>query len=183
MPAAFSRVFAAPLLAAALLFSSPAQAADCAGFGIVKAAAASFGNAARSRSAAAFSSALARHSDVTSLAMFALGPYRKDLPKSRQGEYIRNANRFMGQFLAGNANRINASGLKVSGCKGNLVETEAGGREMVWRISGGRVQDVRIAGVWLAGQLRSKFTGMIRNRGGDINAFIDQLGGSAVASN
>ena len=149
----------------------------------MKAAAASFANAAKSRSADAFSAALARHANVSSLALFALGPYRKNLPKARQAEYARNAQRFMGAFLANNAGRINASGLTVSGCAGNLVETTAGGREITWRIAGGRVQDVRIGGVWLAGQLRSKFTGMIRSRGGDVNAFVDQLGGSKVAAN
>ena len=33
---------------------------------------------------------------------------------------------------------------------------------MVWRVSGGRIRDVQVSGVWLSLQLRSKFTGIIR---------------------
>jgi hypothetical protein len=179
------RFLPAALFAFALFAGAPASsyAVDCPAAGAVKAAAASFSNAARAHSAASFSSALSRHTNVSSLALFALGPYRKKLPAGRQGEYVRSAHRYMGHLLANNAGRISASGLKVSSCKGNLVETQAGGREITWRVSGGRIQDVKVGGVWLAGQLRSKFTGMIRSRGGDVNAFVDALSSSKVAAN
>jgi ABC-type transporter MlaC component len=44
---------------------------------------------------------------------------------------------------------------------------------MVWRVSGGRISDVQVSGVWL--QLRSKFTGIIRRNNGDVDALLNYL--------
>ena len=47
---------------------------------------------------------------------------------------------------------------------------------MLWRLSGGRVQDVRVNGIWLAIQLRSKITGIIHRNRDDIDALFAFLG-------
>ena len=174
------RILAASLaLLATVLGCSiqPSIAASCPAAGVVNRAGLAFMDAARGGSAAAFSSALARHTDVRGAAIFALGQYRKDLPPARQGEYVRNAQSYMARFLLDNARPFRSSrDLIIESCKGNLVETSLGGRSrMVWRISGGRVRDVRVGGVWLAIQLRSKFTGIIRRNQGDIDALLEFL--------
>lgn len=159
------------------IFTPPSLAAKCPAAGVVEGAGSAFMVAARSGSAAAFSSALARHADISGTAMFALGQYRKELPPARQREYFRNTHAYMARFLLNHATSFRSSrDLIIESCKGNLVETSLGGRsKMVWRLSGGRIRDVRVSGVWLALQLRSKFTGVIRRNRGDIGALLDFL--------
>lgn len=170
-----ARALAAAFAAVMLTATPAALAAECAAAGPVRAAAESFTSAARTKSPGAFSAALARHADVSSLALFALGPYRRNLPAARRVQYVRSAHRFMGAFLAENARRFGAASLSIETCKGNIVETSASGREIVWRVAGSRIQDVRVAGVWLAPQLRSKFVNVIRRGGGRIDALFDFL--------
>lgn len=152
----------------------PSLAANCPAAGIVKNAAVAFIDAAQRASAPAFASALVRHADVRGLAIFALGQYRKELRPARQSEYLKNTQTYMARFLLDNAKSFRSSrDLMVENCKGNLVETSLGGRSrMLWRVSGGRIRDVRVGGVWLAIQLRSKFTGIIRRNHGDIDALL-----------
>ncbi|MGE0007660.1 MAG: ABC transporter substrate-binding protein [Parvibaculaceae bacterium] len=181
-PASAFRLLAATLaLAVALAFStSPSRAASCPAAGAVNNAASAFMNAARSGSAAAFSSALARHADVRGAALSALGQYRRELPRSRQREYVDHAHAFMARFLLENSRPFRGSrDLRIESCRGNLVETSLAGRSrMVWRVSDGRIRDVRVGGVWLALQLRSKFTGIIRRHNGRVEALLDYLDGS-----
>jgi ABC-type transporter MlaC component len=154
-----------------------AQAAECSGASIVRNAGSDFMNAARQGSVASFSSALSRNSDVRGAAMFALGQYRKSLPPARQREYVQNAQLFMAQILLENSRPFRSSRqLVIERCTGNLVETSLDGRSrMLWRLSGRRIGDVRVSGVWLAIQLRSKFTGIIRSNGGSVDALLDFL--------
>jgi ABC-type transporter MlaC component len=162
-----------------------ASATNCPGAAIVKNAASAFLGAARNGSSSAFASALARHADIGGVALFALGKYRDELPASRRGEYFRNAHRYMSRFLASHARRFNnASAVTIESCSGGLIATATdSGSRMLWRVSGGQVQDVRISGVWLALQLRSKFTGIIRRNDGDVTALLNYLARADVAAN
>jgi phospholipid transport system substrate-binding protein len=155
----------------------PAHAATCAGAGIVEDAANAFLAAARNGSASAFGSALSRYTDVDALAFFALGKYRKDLPADRRGEYVKNAHRYMSEFLADHAGRFEGgSGLTIENCSGNLVQTSfSGGSGIVWKVSGSLIQDVKVSGVWLAPQLRQKFLGIIRQNHGFVTSLLDYL--------
>lgn len=164
-------------LAAGALATPQALAADCPGAGVVRNAAADFIGAAQRGSAAAFSSALARNADVRGTALFALGQYRKNLPPARQREYVQRAQAYMAQFLRQHSGPFRSSrDLTIESCRGNLVETSLAGRSrMVWRLSGRRIGDVQVSGVWLALQLRSKFTSVIRRNGGNVDALLDFL--------
>ena len=154
-----------------------AHAASCAGEGVVKAAAASFVAAKRVGTADAFANAVAKHADITALALAALGQYRKELPAARQGEYIAKTKAYIGRFLLRNANRIAQPNLKVDSCAGDLVKTTAGSAKLVWRVSGGRIRDVQASGIWLANQMRAKFVAEIRRGGHDkIDALFNYLG-------
>jgi phospholipid transport system substrate-binding protein len=157
--------------------STRSLAADCPGASVVRNAGADFMNAARQRSFGAFSSALSRNADVRSASLFALGQYRKELPSARQREYLRNAQSFMAQVLLKNSKPFRSSmDLTIESCKGNLVETSLDGRStMLWRLSGRRIKDVRVNGIWLTIQLRSKFTDVIRRNDGSVDALLDFL--------
>ena len=153
---------------------SPTLAADCPAASVVRNAGVAFMGAARQGSANAFASALARHTDVKAISVFALGQYRNGLPSDRQREYVKNTHSYMAQFLLDNATPFRSSReLIIETCNGNFVETSLDGQSrMLWRLSGGRIRDVRVGGVWLAIQLRSKFTGIIRRNHGDVDALL-----------
>jgi ABC-type transporter MlaC component len=162
-----------------LLVALPGEVlADCAAETLVMGAGKAFASASRSGSASAFMSAASRYADTRSIALSALGPHRKSLSKSQEGEYVRLAQNFMGQFMSKYSGRFDTTGLKITTCSGNIVTATAnGGRKVIFRVSGGRVQDVNVSSVWLAGQMRSTFVGVLNRNNGDIGALLNYLRG------
>jgi len=66
--------------------------------------------------------------------------------------------------------------LKVTTCSGSVVTaTASGGKKIMFRVGGGRVQDVNVSSVWLAGQMRSTFVGVINRNNGDVDALLNYL--------
>jgi hypothetical protein len=158
--------------------SAPVAVASCPSEGLVLNIGKAFTAASRAGSATAFQSAATRFADTRSIALSALGPHRKKLPKAKEGEYVRLAQGYMGKFMSRYSNRFNATGMKVTTCNGSTVTATAnGGRKIMFRVSGGRLQDVNVASVWLAGQMRSSFVGYLNRNNGDINALMDYLRG------
>ena len=100
---------------------------------------------------------------MSSLALQALGPYRKKLPASRNAEFQKNALAFMGRFVAENASGLRGANLKVVACRGSLIETSANGRKVIWRVSGAQVLDVKVSGFSLSVQMRNKFVKVINS--------------------
>jgi ABC-type transporter MlaC component len=161
-----------------LLIVPATASAECAGESLVMGAGKAFASASRSGSASAFLSAASRYADTRSIALSALGPHRKKLTKAQEGEYLRLAQKFMGEFMSKYSGRFNTSGMKITTCSGNLVTATAnGGKKVIFRIGGGRVQDVNVSSVWLAGQMRSTFVGVLNRNNGDIKALINYLRG------
>lgn len=84
------------------------------------------------------------------------------------------------------ARRFSGDGLSITSCTGGsrslVVKVRLkGGQSVVFRIhktrAGYRVQDLNVSSVWLAQQLRSTFTGVIRRNDGDIGALLQFLRG------
>lgn len=169
------RELLAVLISAAL--AGPAAAAPCPAEGLIQTAGAAFMNAAKSGSPTAFAGAASRFSDLRAVALFALGPYRKDLPRGREGEYVALTKKFMGQFMAQYASKFSGDGITITNCAGNIITTKLStGQGLTFRLRGSkRIEDISVSGVWLAQQLRSKFTGVIRNNGGDVGALLSWL--------
>ena len=171
-----SNLFAIAMVFGSLQSHATPAAAACAGEAAALGAARAFTNAARSGSASAFLNAATRFADTRAIALFALGPHRKNLSKSQQAEYVPLAQVFMGRFMAKYASSFNASGMKITACNGNnIVASTPSGRKIIFRVSGGRVQDVNVSSVWLAGQMRSTFVSVINRNGGDIGALLTYL--------
>jgi ABC-type transporter MlaC component len=167
----------AVLAVSAMLFAAPASA-GCPAESLVINVGKAFTAASRSGSAGAFSSAASRFADTRGIALSALGPHRKKLSKDQEGEYIRLAQGYIGRFMSRHASRFNAAGLKVTSCSGGTVTAVAsGGRKLIFRINGGRLQDLNVSSVWLAGQMRSTFVGYLNRNNGDINALMKFLRG------
>ena len=164
---------------------------NCEAEGFVKSAGQAYDRAAGSGSASAFASAAARYSDLRSLSLFALGRYRKDLPKAREAEYLKLTRQFIGETLkkhgSGFARRQPCDHSTASSPGGNLVVTArtSGGTKVVFRLAraggGYTVKDVNMKGVWLAQQMRSTFAGTI-DRTGSIDGLFDYLGELTTAS-
>lgn len=162
-----------------------AQAApSCAAAGFVTGASAAIDRAARSQSPAAFSAATARFTDLHGISLFALGRYRKQLPKSREAEYMALTRSFVGRFMADHASSIRATGLRITDCKpqaANLVVSAKinGGGKIIFKLvrtqSGYRIADLNLRSTWLAHQLRSHFTAVIRRGDGNIEALFKYL--------
>jgi phospholipid transport system substrate-binding protein len=173
------KTFAAVSLVGFLHSIGPAQACDAENF--VLSAGRAFTVASHRGSPSAFASAASNFADMRSIALFALGPHRKKLSAGKEGEFVRLAQGFMGRFMSRYASRFNAAGMQVTSCSGSIVNAQAGGRKLVFRVSrrgGGFVlQDVNVSSIWLAGQMRSTFTGIINRNGGDIGALWDYLKG------
>ena len=164
------------LLVTALVGFSPVTfAANCPAEGLVQDAADAFAAASRSHSAAAFSSSAARFADMRSLALFSLGPYRSKLSGGMEGKYVSLAKAFMGRFMAQNAGRIPNSNLTIISCSPQFVSARMGGNSLFFKLSGSRIADVSIGGFSVANAMRSKFTGIISDNGGDVRALISYL--------
>ena len=156
-----------------------AQAAkNCPPESFIVSAGQAYDRAARSGSPSAFSSAAARYSDMNSIALYALGQYRKKLPPSRQGEYVRLAKVFMGKFMLKNGADFRVGKLTVINCTGPASNTSVNaqtesGDPVTFRVyragSGFQISDMKVSGIWLVGQMKSTFVGTINRAKGDID--------------
>lgn len=166
------------------LAANAQAAANCPAGPFVLNAATAIQSAARSQSAAAFSGVAARYTDLRGIALFALGPHRSRLGKGEEGRYVALTKGFIGRFMAKNSSRVAGSGMTITDCKGGsgryvVTAQMSNGKRFVFRVAGRkggfRVQDVNVSSVWLAQQLRSSFTGVIRRNNGDIGALYAYL--------
>ncbi len=166
-------------VAATLMAASPAQAQSCPGEEAVHAAATSLNQAAAAGSPEAFAAAVEQHTDVSQVAMFALGPYRNALPEARRGEYVQLTRAFLGRFLAERAGSLAGAQLQILGCSQDsgytYIDSRVAGERLVWRLEGGRIIDVNLGGVWLLPQMRSNFVAVIQRGNGDPAALLDYL--------
>ena len=178
-------IFCAVLIIFALAIPGIAKASTCPAESFIQSAGEAFMNASRRGSAGAFSSAASRFADLHSIALFALGSYRRNLPKSRETEYVARTRTFMGKFMAQYGSKFSGTAISITSCNesgsGLTVGTKLStGQSLTFRLrkSGGsyRVQDVSVSSIWLAQTMRGKFTNVIRENNGDIEALLSYLG-------
>jgi ABC-type transporter MlaC component len=166
------------LVVSALLASTcVAQAASCPAAGFITQAGEDFVRAAKSHSPENFANAAARYADIRSVALFALGIHRKDLPKAREAEYVSLTRKFMGKFMTEYSTELSGNGLTITACAGNLVTTKFdSGQSIIFRLKGARqIEDVNVSGIWLIQVMRTKFANVINHNGGDVNALLEYL--------
>jgi ABC-type transporter MlaC component len=175
-------VFLFTLLLASCLSSATANACEASAF-IINAGNA-FTGAARVQTASAFAGATARYTDLRGISMFALGPHRGLLSKSREAEYLSLTRGFIGRFMMKHSRRFSGSGMTIRDCVTSTnaltVSTRlSNGKKIIFKLHrskrGFLVRDVNVSSVWLAQQLRSTFVGVINRNGGDINALFAYL--------
>ncbi len=165
------------LVMATFGFARPALSGDCPAQGLVQDAADAFAKASRAHSANAFATSAARFTDMRALALFALGPYRSQLPAGMEGKYVSLAKIFMGRFMAQNAGRVGNSALTIVSCSPQFINARMGGNSISFKLAGSRITDVTVSGLSIAHAMREKFVGIISNNGGDVKALIRYLEG------
>lgn len=175
-----ARIVAACLIIMApalVLRPAPAHARSCPAGGIVLTAGKSFKAAARSGSPAAFQRVLRRHVAMRSLSLFALGKYRRLLPRNAYGRFINASTQYISRKLARYADSFGGADIKVSSCRGSMIETRLipGGQRIFWRLNGRRIRDVQFQGVWLSIALRNHYAKLMRKSGGDMKRFLARL--------
>lgn len=164
----------------------PAHAVECAATPFVSTAGQAILRAARQGTPEAFSGVAGRYGDMHSLALFALGPHRKNLAPAREAEYLALTRGYIGRFLARHSSKVSASGLTVVSCSGPAVAPVvttrlSGGQKVVFRLyktrRGYLMRDVNISSIWLGQQLRTTFVQVLNERGGSMSALFAFLRG------
>jgi ABC-type transporter MlaC component len=162
--------------------ASPEQYVTQLGTTVVKLASS---GASKSALRSRFASIVKGNSDVRSIGLQALGPYRKKLPANRQGEFVGLLSTYIAAFFVYYLKEFQGTGIEVrsSAISGgativNSVVTKksGGGTEVRWRVLGGaRVGDINVRGVWLTLQLKKRFTDVLKSSGGDFDALFAEL--------
>jgi ABC-type transporter MlaC component len=164
---------------ATLMAAAPARAQSCPGDQVVHAAVASLNQAASTGTPQAFAAMIDRHADVSQLAMFALGPYRRALPEARRGEYVELTRQFLGRLIAQRAGGLANARMQIVTCSSDsgydYIDARLAGQRVVWRLEGGRIVDVNLEGIWLLPQMRANFVSVIQRGNGDPAVLIDHL--------
>jgi phospholipid transport system substrate-binding protein len=132
-----------------------------------------------------FSSLINQNANVRSVGLVALGPYRKDLPPGKAGEFVKLVAFYMAAFFVYYVDEFQGSKIEVdsSNKQGNttivnsLVRFKNGSTSQVrWRIvGGGQVGDINVRGVWLTLQLKKRFTDVLKRSQGDFDALFAEL--------
>lgn len=132
-----------------------------------------------------FSSLINQHTNVRSVGLVALGPYRKDLPPNMAGEFVKLVSFYMAAFFVYYIDEFQGSNIEIesSAKQGNTTVVDSRVRfkngstsQVRWRILGaGQIGDINVRGVWLSLQLKKRFTDVLKRSKGDFNALFDEL--------
>lgn len=131
---------------------------------------------------------LERQADVRTIALFSLGPYRKDLPPDQRDIYFSLVQDYAAGMIAAYIRDFSGADFRIRSSSRSgrfiLVDSEIdypGGRQsqIIWRVlqSGGglRVADVSVRGIWLSLQMRTSFTQVLDRSRGDFSQLISYL--------
>ncbi len=128
---------------------------------------------------------LNRHSNMSSVARFALGPYGRKLPATDKKEYYGLVERYVAGLFAQYVGDFAGSGVDIQRSRqsGKFVIVESRIRDtgtlLKWRVysrgSAHRVADVNFRGIWLSIRMRDQFVSVLKKNSGDFRALMDYL--------
>ena len=134
-----------------------------------------------------FAALLNRYINLKGIADYALGPYVKQLPAGRRGEFYDLVNNYAAALFNYYAEDFRGNKLDIMSTtkqgKFTVIQsaiTGGGGREQVkWRLvpSGGgfRVADVNVKGVWLTISMKDRFSKVLKASKGDFEPLFAEL--------
>jgi phospholipid transport system substrate-binding protein len=144
--------------------------------------------AANSGSVGSFRTLLRQNADIPAIALFSLGPYRKNLPSDRRQEYYGLVEAYISSVFAAHSPKLRGQALKVSGSReasDSVIVTSsfkaADGRTVpvTWRLvkkgGGYKVFDVNVEGIWLATTQKTNFVSVLKKNNGNFEALIAYL--------
>jgi ABC-type transporter MlaC component len=160
---------------------APSSAATCPASDVAERAGNAMIQAAKSASPAAFSGALRSYADMGSIAMFALGKYRKQLPSGKQAQYVALTTDYVSRTLNDFRLKFRAESITMKDCDGETIKSVIfflggkGNQPVIWRVKGAKVADVNVQNVWLAQLLRTNITGILDKNDGDFGKLFDEM--------
>jgi ABC-type transporter MlaC component len=132
-----------------------------------------------------FSALINQNANVRQVGLEALGPYRKQLPASMSGEFVRLVAFYMAAFFVFYIDEFQGSTIEIdsSAKQGSVTTVNSSVRfkngstsKVRWRIRGsGQVSDINVRGVWLSLQLKKRFTDVLKRSKGDFNELFAEL--------
>ncbi len=144
--------------------------------------------AANSGSVSSFRALLRQNADIPTIALFSLGPYRKNLPAGSRSEYYRLVENYISGVFTAHSRELKGEDLKVTGSRqvsDSVIVTSAfkaaDGRNVpvTWRLvkqgGGYKVFDVNVQGIWLATTQKTNFISVLKQNNGDFNALLAYL--------
>ncbi len=130
---------------------------------------------------------LTRNANMRAIARFALGKYRRKMPRSMQDEYYRLVIDYIAGLFVYYRKDLGGVDIKVKRTQKrgkwltvdtNMIYANGKRSPVKWRVySGGgyRVGDVNIQGIWLSLRMRDKFVSILNRNKGDFNALLGYL--------
>lgn len=140
--------------------------------------------AANAGSSAQFRSVLKQNADISAIALFSLGQYRKNLQPGQRQEYFGLVEKYISEMFAQHSSKLKGQSLQVTGSRevkdSVVVESKlqggGGTTPVIWRLvkrgGGYRIFDVNIQGIWLATTQKTNFTSVLQKNNGDVSALI-----------
>jgi ABC-type transporter MlaC component len=128
---------------------------------------------------------LHKHSSISSVARFALGPYSRKLPAARKTEYYKLVEKYVATLFSEYVGDFAGTGVEIekSSRSGKFVIVDSrilsANTKLRWRVySNGnshRITDVNFRGIWLSIRMRDQFVNVLKNSNGDFDALINYL--------
>lgn len=131
---------------------------------------------------------LNRNSDIGGIARFALGRYRKKLPKRLKSKYNRAILNYVAGLFVYYADDFVGSGVKIKSSHKNgrfvLVDSavsmaKGGNTKLRWRLRARgnyrKIADINFRGIWLSLRLRDEIASVLKKNKGDFSALIAHL--------
>jgi phospholipid transport system substrate-binding protein len=131
-----------------------------------------------------FSALVSRNANVRSVALLALGPYQKQIPSGQREEFFRLVSDYIAAFFVYYLKDFQGTGLEIKSSaqqgRSTIVESMISfdGRsdvEVRWRVTSGRISDIKVRGIWLSLQLKKRFTDILRRTKGDFGPLFAEL--------
>lgn len=144
--------------------------------------------AARNNSVSQFRSLLKANADIAAIAIYSLGPYRKNLTNDMKAEYYGLVENYIAKVFSQYSNKLAGQGLEVQSTKdvGDSVLVKSvlnfgggGSVPVTWRLvkrgGGFRIFDVNVDGIWLASTQKTNFVAVLKKNNGQMSALLDYL--------
>lgn len=144
--------------------------------------------AARNNSVSQFRSLLKANADIAAIAIYSLGPYRKNLTNDMKAEYYGLVENYIAKVFSQYSNKLAGQGLEVQSTKdvGDSVLVKSvlnfgggGSVPVTWRLvkrgGGFRIFDVNVDGIWLASTQKTNFVAVLKKNNGRMSALLDYL--------